>query len=46
MEKFYKLLARVDVSESDETLVSWYIGGLRTQIQDILNLFEKLQPLK
>ena len=40
MEEFYKLLARVDLSESDEQLVSRYIGGLRTQIQDTLNLFD------
>ena len=31
-DEFHKLLARVDLSESDEQLVSWYIGGLRPQI--------------
>ena len=31
---------RVDLSESDEQLVLRYIGGLRTQIQDTLNLFD------
>jgi hypothetical protein len=39
-EEFHKLLARVDLSESDEQLVSRYIGGLRTQIQDTVNLFD------
>jgi hypothetical protein len=40
MEEFHKLLARVDLSELDEQLVSQYIGGLRTQIQDTVNLFD------
>jgi hypothetical protein len=39
-EEFYKLLVWVDLSESDEQLVSCYIGGLRPQIQDTLNLFD------
>jgi hypothetical protein len=39
-EEFHKLLARVDLSESDEQLVSRYIGGLWTQIQDTVNLFD------
>jgi hypothetical protein len=39
-EEFHKLLTRVDLSESDEQLVSRYIGGLRTQIQDTVNLFD------
>ena len=38
-EEFHKLLARVDLSESDEQLVSRYIGGLQIQIQDTVNLF-------
>ena len=40
MEGFHKLLARVDLSESDDQLVLRYIGGLRTQIQDTVNLFD------
>jgi hypothetical protein len=40
MEEFYKLLMRVDLSESDKQLVSWYIEGLQTQILDTLNLFD------
>jgi hypothetical protein len=39
-EEFQKLLARVDLSESDDQIVSQYIGGLRTQIQDMVNLFD------
>jgi hypothetical protein len=40
IEEFHKLLARVDLSESDEQLVSRYIGGLRPQIQDTMNIFD------
>ena len=40
MEGFYKLLELVDLSELDEQLVLWYIGGLRPQIQDTLNLLD------
>jgi hypothetical protein len=40
IEEFYKLLTRVDLSESDEQLVSWFIGGLQPQIQDTLSLFD------
>ncbi|XP_059441865.1 uncharacterized protein LOC132174190 [Corylus avellana] len=39
-EEFNKLLTRVDLSETEEQLVSRYIGGLRPQIQDTLNLFD------
>ena len=39
-EEFYRLLTLVDLSDSDEQLVSWYIGGLWPQIQDTLNLFD------
>jgi hypothetical protein len=35
-EEFHKLLSRVDLSESDEQLVSRYIGGLRPQILELL----------
>jgi hypothetical protein len=44
-EEFHKLLARVDLSESDEQLVSRYIGGLRIQIQDTVNLFDHVNIL-
>ncbi|KAK6126948.1 hypothetical protein DH2020_039313 [Rehmannia glutinosa] len=38
-EEFYHLLARVDIQDSVDQLVSRYIGGLRLQFQDTLNLF-------
>jgi hypothetical protein len=41
-DEFHKLLARVDLSESVEQLVSQYIGGLRPQIQDMVNLFDPM----
>jgi hypothetical protein len=44
-EELHKLLARVDLSELDEQLVSWYIGGLRTQIQDTVNIFDPVDIL-
>jgi hypothetical protein len=42
MDEFHQLLARVDLSESVEQLVSRYIGGLRPQIQDMVNLFDPM----
>jgi hypothetical protein len=45
-EEFYKLLTRVDLSESDDQLVSRYIGGLRSQIQGTLNLFDTVNVSK
>ena len=44
-DEFYKLLARVNLSESDEQLVSRYIGDLRPQIQDMVNLFDPVDIL-
>jgi hypothetical protein len=38
-EEFYKYLTRVDLAKTDDQLVSRYIGGLRQNIQDSLNLF-------
>jgi hypothetical protein len=38
--KFYRLVARVDVAESCDQLVSRYIGGMRQQFQDSLNFFD------
>jgi hypothetical protein len=40
MEEFYKCLTRADLAEMEDQLMSWYIGGLRQQIQDSLNLFD------
>jgi hypothetical protein len=39
-EEFYKYLTWVDLGETDDQLVSRYIGGLRQNIQDSLNLFD------
>ncbi|XP_057787517.1 uncharacterized protein LOC131004772 [Salvia miltiorrhiza] len=38
-EDFYQLLARNDLSESTDQIVSRYIGGLRLPFQDTLNMF-------
>ena len=38
--EFHQLLARNDLAETEEQLVSYYIGGLRPQFQDTLNLFD------
>ncbi|XP_059433719.1 uncharacterized protein LOC132166885 [Corylus avellana] len=45
-EEFYKLLTRVDLSKTEEQLVSRYIGGLRPQIQDTLNFFDPAKVSK
>ncbi|KAL9684326.1 hypothetical protein QQ045_021762 [Rhodiola kirilowii] len=37
---FYQLLARTNVHESPLQLVSRYIGGLKLQLQDVLNMFD------
>jgi hypothetical protein len=39
-EEFYKYLTRVELAETDDQLVSRYIGRLRQNIQDSLNLFD------
>ncbi|CAI0404653.1 unnamed protein product [Linum tenue] len=38
--EFYSFLAWVDTNESPLQLVSRYIGGLRLQLQDVLNMFD------
>jgi hypothetical protein len=38
--EFYQLIARNNLAETDEQLVSRYIGGLHQQFQDTLNLFD------
>ena len=38
--KFYQLMARNKIQERNEQLVVRYIGGLRVQFQDTLNLFD------
>ncbi|XP_076951386.1 uncharacterized protein LOC143624706 [Bidens hawaiensis] len=39
--KFYHLIARNDIQETDEQLVARYIGGLRVQIMDSVIEYEK-----
>ncbi|XP_062001678.1 uncharacterized protein LOC133718811 [Rosa rugosa] len=38
--EFYQLVARNDLSETDEQLVARYIGGLQCQFQDVVNMFD------
>ncbi|PWA56672.1 reverse transcriptase domain-containing protein [Artemisia annua] len=38
--EFYQLIARNDIQETEEQLVSRYIGGLRFQIMDSVNMFD------
>ncbi|VFQ86930.1 unnamed protein product [Cuscuta campestris] len=37
-EEFYHLIARNDLSESEEQLVARYLAGLRQSLQDVLNV--------
>jgi hypothetical protein len=41
-EEFYKYLKWVELAETDDQLVSRYIGGLQQNIQDSLNLFDPI----
>ena len=38
--EFYQLVTRNEIQEMDNQLVVRYIGGLRVQIQDTVNLFD------
>ncbi|GJS94328.1 putative nucleotidyltransferase, ribonuclease H [Tanacetum coccineum] len=38
--EFYQIIARNDIQETDDQLVSRYIGGLRVQIMDSVNMFD------
>ncbi|GKD60374.1 putative reverse transcriptase domain-containing protein [Tanacetum coccineum] len=40
--EFYKLIARNDIQETKDQLVSRYIGGLRVQIIDSVNMFDPM----
>ncbi|XP_076901793.1 uncharacterized protein LOC143556338 [Bidens hawaiensis] len=40
--EFYHLISSNDIQETDEKLVARYIGGLRVQIMDSVNLFDPL----
>ncbi|XP_020419382.1 uncharacterized protein LOC18777367 [Prunus persica] len=44
--EFYELVARSDLAETDEQLESRYIGGMRVQFQDTLNLFDPFSVAK
>ncbi|XP_068638533.1 uncharacterized protein [Aristolochia californica] len=37
-EEFYQLIARNDLSETEEQMVARYLGGLRQPLQDVLSL--------
>ncbi|XP_022857684.1 uncharacterized protein LOC111378688 [Olea europaea var. sylvestris] len=39
---FYMLITRNEMMETEEQLVSRYVGGLRPQIQDTLNMFDPI----
>ena len=38
--EFYQLIARNEIQETEDQLVSRYIGGLKFQIQDVVNMFD------
>ncbi|GJT71687.1 putative nucleotidyltransferase, ribonuclease H [Tanacetum coccineum] len=40
--EFYQLIARNDIQETEDQLVSRYIGGLRVQIMDYVNMFDPI----
>ncbi|GKA94506.1 putative nucleotidyltransferase, ribonuclease H [Tanacetum coccineum] len=40
--EFYQLIARNDIQETEDQLVSRYIGGLRVQIMDSVNMFDPM----
>ncbi|XP_021971897.1 uncharacterized protein LOC110867063 [Helianthus annuus] len=44
--EFYQLIARNDIQDPEEQLVSRYIGGLRVQIMESVNLFDPLTILE
>ena len=39
-DEFYQLIARNDIMETEEQLTARFIGGLRMQIQDMVNMFD------
>ena len=41
-DEFYQLIARNDIMETEEQLTARYIGGLRMQIQDMVNMFNPM----
>ena len=38
--EFYQLIARNELQETEDQLVARYIGGLRAQIQDTVNMLD------
>nr|GEU59358.1 putative reverse transcriptase domain-containing protein [Tanacetum cinerariifolium] len=40
--EFYQLMARNDIQEREDQLVSQYIGGLRVKIMDSVNMFDPM----
>lgn len=40
--EFFRLVVHVDLAESDNQLVSRYIGGMRQKFQDSLNFFDNV----
>ncbi|XP_031378182.1 uncharacterized protein LOC116193578 [Punica granatum] len=40
--EFYQLVARNELKETEDQLVARYIGGLRVQLQDTVNLFDPI----
>ena len=38
--EFYQLITRNEIQETEDQLVSRYIGGLKLQIQDVVNMFD------
>ena len=39
-DEFYQLIARNDIMETEEQLTARFVGGLRMQIQDMVNMFD------
>ena len=40
--EFYQLISRNELQEIEDQLVARYIGGLRAQIQDTINMFDPI----
>ena len=40
--KFYQLISRNEVHETENQVVAQYIGGLRVHIQETINLFDPI----
>lgn len=39
-DEFYQLIVRNDIMETEEQLTARFVGGLRMQIQDMVNMFD------